>query len=323
MSTQAACGDVSCNLRDVETADITEGFREVLARTYGVAFDVRPAPASGETFAARASRWPLGSLALVRTTHSRGTGRRGAAEIRASNHDVVGMLYLRSGRIGLEFEGRKATLGAGELVVWDGARRGGFTTFGTVDNQTLVIPRERLRAVAPDYEAMVGQPFRCDHPAARLMGSFLGSLAPVIGSLDLATREAVADATVDLARAIVTPSHGVEPPQHAAALLTAVRLYIDEHLGDPTLSPATIAHANAISVRTLHRLFENADDSVAAVIREGRLSRCHAELLRGTDESVTAIAFRWGFRNMSFFSRLFRERYGVCAREVQMSARGR
>jgi AraC-like DNA-binding protein len=323
LNTQAACGDVSCDLRDAETANITEGWREVLARTYTVAFDVRPAPAPGETFAASATRWPLGTLALVRTTHGRGAGRRGRAEIAASEHDVLGMLYLRSGTIGLDFDGCQTTLGAGELVVWDGARRGGFMTRGAVDNQTLVIPRDRLRIVAPEYEAMIGRPFGSDHPAARLMGSFLGSLMPVVGSLDPPAREAVADAAVDLARALVAPHSANEWPQQAAALMTAVRLYIDEHLGDPNLSPASIAKANAISVRTLHRLFESADDSVSAVIREGRLNRCHRELLCGTDESVTAIAFRWGFRNMSFFSRLFRERYGVCAREVQMGARGR
>ncbi|MGN6168605.1 MAG: AraC family transcriptional regulator, partial [Solirubrobacteraceae bacterium] len=42
---------------------------------------------------------------------------------------------------------------------------------------------------------------------------------------------------------------------------------------------------------------------------------------RGTDESVTTIANRWGFRNLSFFSRLFHERYGLSARELQMAAR--
>jgi AraC family transcriptional regulator, positive regulator of tynA and feaB len=321
VTTRAACGDVSCDLRDVEAANITEAWREVLARTYGVEFDTRPALGSGETFAARASRWRLGTLALVRTTHGPGAGRRGPAEIRGDGHDVVGMLYMRTGTIGLEFEGRNATLHAGELVIWDGARRGGFVASGPVDNQTLVIPRERLRTVAPQYEKWVGRPFAVDHPAARLMGSFLESLSPVVGGLDSAAREAVADASVDLARAIIAPP--AKPLMQSRALLTSVRLYIDEHLADPDLSPATIAKANAISLRTLHRLFEGADASVAAVIRDGRLSRCHAELLLGTDESVTAIAFRWGFRNMSFFSRLFRERYGVCAREVQMGARAR
>jgi AraC family transcriptional activator of tynA and feaB len=101
----------------------------------------------------------------------------------------------------------------------------------------------------------------------------------------------------------------------------AVQLYIDANLSNPSLSPATIAKANAISLRTLHRLFESTDDSVGAVIRERRLGRCRADLLLGTTDSVTAIAFRWGFRNMSFFSRLFRERYGVSARELQIAAR--
>ena len=68
-------------------------------------------------------------------------------------------------------------------------------------------------------------------------------------------------------------------------------------------------------------MFESTDDSVGAVIRERRLSRCRADLLLGTTDSVTGIAFRWGFRNMSFFSRLFRERYGVSARELQTAAR--
>jgi transcriptional regulator GlxA family with amidase domain len=74
-------------------------------------------------------------------------------------------------------------------------------------------------------------------------------------------------------------------------------------------------------LRTAPRLFETTDDSVSALIRERRLSRCHTELLRGTDESVTAIAYRWGFRNLSFFSRQFHEQYGVPARELQRAAR--
>ena len=209
----------------------------------------------------------------------------------------------------------------GELVTWDTARRGGFTTLGRVDNQTLILPRTHLAMVAPGYEAMIGRPFPAAHPAARLMGSFLGSLTPVISSLDLAARDAVADAALDIARAVVATRDDPQPRQQTAARLMAVRLYIDANLTNPSLSPATIAKANAISLRTLHRLFESTDDSVAAFVRERRLSRCHADLLRGTEESVSAIAFRWGFRNMSFFSRLFHERYGVSARELLVSAR--
>lgn len=318
---QPALGDVACDLRDVETPNVTEGWFELLARTYTFGFAVRAVPASGETFFASTSRWQLGGVALVQTTHDRGDGRRGPAEIAAGDPDLVGLLYMRRGTIGLDFEGRPVVLRPGELVMWDTARRGGFKTSGRVENQTLVVPRERLATVAPGYESMFGRPFRSDHPAARLIGSFLGSLAPVVSSLDLAAREAVADAALDIARAVVTTRDDPQPRQQTAARLMAVRLYIDANLGNPSLSPDAIAKANAISLRTLHRLFESTHDSVAGVIRERRLSRCHADLLRGTDESVTAIAYRWGFRNLSFFSRLFRERYGLSARELRMAAR--
>jgi AraC-like DNA-binding protein len=321
MAMQLPLGDVSCDLREVDTADLTEGWRELLARTYTFGFAVQAAPSSGEAFSASTSRWQLGKLALVRTVHDRGDGRRGPAEIAASEPDLIGLLHMRRGTIGLDFEGERVLLRAGELVMWDSARRGGFTTFGRVDNQTLVVPRERLAMEVPGYQAMFGRPFRSDHPAARLMGSLLGSLVPVVGSLDVAARDAVADAALDIARAVVSTRDDPEPRAQTAARLTAVHLYIDANLRDPKLSPARIAKANAISLRTLHRLFESTDESVSAVIRERRLSRCYADLLRGTGESVTAIAYRSGFRNMSYFSRVFRERYGVSAREVQAAAR--
>ena len=237
----------------------------MLERTYTFGFAVRAVPASGVAFSASTSRWQLGSLALVHTVHDRGDGRRGPAEIAANEPDLLGLLYMRHGTIGLDFEGKPVVLRPGELVMWDTARRGGFTTFGRVDNQTLVIPRERLATVAPGYEAMFGRPFRSDHPAARLMGSFLGSLMPVVSSLDVAARDAVADAALDIARAVLTTRDDPQPRQQTAARLLAVRLYIDANLSNPGLSPATIAKANAISLRTLHRLFEPTHDSVSAV----------------------------------------------------------
>jgi AraC family transcriptional regulator, positive regulator of tynA and feaB len=323
MTMQPPIGDVFCDLRELETANLTEGWREVLARTYTFGFAVQAAPSSGEAFSARTSRWQLGNLALVRTVHDRGDGRRGPAEIAASEPDLIGLLHMRRGTIGLDFEGEPVLLRAGELVMWDSARCGGFTTSGRVDNQTLVIPRERLAMEVPGYEAMYGRPFASDHPAARLMGSLLASLTPVVSSLDVTARDAVADAALDIARAVVSTRNDPQPRARTAARLTAVRLYIDANLRDPHLSPATIARANAISLRTLHRLFESTGDSVSALIRQRRLSRCHADLRRGTEDSVTAIAYRSGFRNMSYFSRVFRERYGMSASELHSAARVR
>ena len=96
-----------------------------------------------------------------------------------------------------------------------------------------------------------------------------------------------------------------------------MRRYVDDHLADPDLSPPRIAAAHAISVRTLHEAFEATGESVGALVRRRRLERCHADLTRPTGDTVAVIALRWGFRDSSHFSRLFRRHYGIAPRELQ------
>ncbi|SBT38005.1 helix-turn-helix domain-containing protein [Micromonospora auratinigra] len=95
------------------------------------------------------------------------------------------------------------------------------------------------------------------------------------------------------------------------ALLAQVRAHIRQHLGDAGLTPQTVADAHHVSVRSLHRLFEAEETTVAAYIRDQRLERCRRDLtdplLR--DQPIHAIASRWGFRDKAHFSRAFRAAY--------------
>jgi AraC-like DNA-binding protein len=63
------------------------------------------------------------------------------------------------------------------------------------------------------------------------------------------------------------------------ALLERIRAFIERSLGDPHLSPASIAAAHFISLRTLHKLFETQQTTVADWIRRRRLERCAQDLL--------------------------------------------
>jgi AraC family transcriptional regulator, positive regulator of tynA and feaB len=100
-------------------------------------------------------------------------------------------------------------------------------------------------------------------------------------------------------------------------LLREARRYIAEHLSDPDLGPASIARAHAVSVRTLHEVFEAAGESVSALIRRQRLRRAYADLSRSADDQVITIALRWGFQSASHFSRAFRHEFGVSPRDVR------
>jgi len=93
-------------------------------------------------------------------------------------------------------------------------------------------------------------------------------------------------------------------------------------LDDPELTPAKVAAKAGVSVRTLHRVFQASGETFWSWIRDRRLERCYAELTAPTASrrSITEVAFRWGFNELSTFDRNFRKRYGASPRNVRSSA---
>ena len=105
-----------------------------------------------------------------------------------------------------------------------------------------------------------------------------------------------------------------------AALRSEIRRYVRTHLQDPPLGPASIARTYAMSVRALHALFEDAETSVAGLVRGERLARCLEDLERPNAGSVTEIAFRWGFCDAAHFSRVFKRAFGATPSEIRHAA---
>lgn len=295
-----------------------DGWREILACGY-VPFDVRPAPRAGETFDAWVSRRSLGDVAMVESAHGCGRGRRGRAEIAGPTGELLGVSVLRRGRLALTLGEDWVVLSAGQALVWDGRLAGGFEALEPIEKCTLLVSRERLRGVAPRYEAMVGRVLPADSPRVRLLGGFLDTVS-TMGALDEGASAAAGEAAMDLARGVI----GAGPAEGEAgfhlALLTQAQRYVADHLGLCSLSPETVARAHAVSLRTMQRVFEEAGESLSAHIRRRRLERCYEELAVGQGP-VADVALRWGFGNPAHFSRVFRQAFDVSPREVQAAGR--
>nr|WP_329190746.1 helix-turn-helix transcriptional regulator [Actinacidiphila glaucinigra] len=71
-------------------------------------------------------------------------------------------------------------------------------------------------------------------------------------------------------------------------------------------SPATIAATHRMSVRYVHKLFQDEDMSVSRWINHKRLEACREDLARPATAGSTVgeIARRWGFVSPAHFSRL-------------------
>ena len=107
-----------------------------------------------------------------------------------------------------------------------------------------------------------------------------------------------------------------------AALLHRILQRMETMLGDPELGIVSVAADAGISPRYLRRLFADAEMNFTAALKARRLARCHADLTSPLHAQlgISEIAFRWGFNDAAHFSRSFRERYGVSAREYRRGA---
>jgi AraC family transcriptional regulator, positive regulator of tynA and feaB len=94
---------------------------------------------------------------------------------------------------------------------------------------------------------------------------------------------------------------------------------IQSRLSDYRLTPEFLADAMQVSRRTLYRAFQEDQESIAQRILRLRLERCAMELgcSDSTSLSVTEIAFKWGFSDISQFSRAFKRHNGVSPREFR------
>jgi AraC-like DNA-binding protein len=109
---------------------------------------------------------------------------------------------------------------------------------------------------------------------------------------------------------------------HRHALLTTIQAFVQQHLGDPQLSPATVAAAHHISLRSLHQLFQDESLTVAGWIRRRRLERCRRDLCDPAlaARPIAAIAARSGFSSAADFSRAFRAAHGLPPSDYRRSA---
>jgi AraC-like DNA-binding protein len=209
---------------------------------------------------------------------------------------------------------------AGDVLLWDSIAPVDVEVVEPFAKRTLIVPRERVLAVCPRLAETSSVPPLGRNGAALLLVRYLNALALELPRLDAAAGDAAAAAALELLRAAVEPSVPTSRAATRAAVRAEVRRYVRSHLRDESLDPAAIAAAHGISVRALHALFEDGAESVAGLVRRERLARCFEDLELPSGGSVTEIAFRWGFRDASHFTRAFKREFDLTPRELRRAA---
>ncbi|MFD7914320.1 helix-turn-helix domain-containing protein [Streptomyces sp. NPDC059752] len=247
---------------------------------------------------------------------SPGAGASGGAGVRAVN-----LWAPVGGTATVTGAGAPLPLAAGALVVTDSSvpdSVGPAVLARGADGCTLVVlrvPRELLAVSDAVLRAAVGRSRDAGTGVGALLVPLLHTLARERHGFPLADR--VAQHLTDLLAALV---HELSRAPRAAGdrdLMDGIRWYTNQRLGDPALRPETIAAAHFISVRLLHKLFEQEGTTLGRWLLRRRLHECRRELGRAgiAPAKVAAVARRWGFANTAHFSRAFRRAYGISPRD--------
>ena len=292
---------------------------DILAATH-LRLDVRVTRRTPNTFHGAVTRRRFGDLALVDCAASPFIAHSSGESMQEPSHAVFGLQFVRRGIEQVRERSRELSLTAGDVILWDGHLPVEIEVVEPFVKRTVIFPRDRVLGVCPRLEDLGSLPPLRLSAAGRLLVRYLDALATELADLDEAAGIAAADAALELLRAAVTPNMPSTRSVRRAAMCAAVRRHVRANLGDPTLGPESIAHANAMSIRALHALFEDTGESIGTLVRRERLARCHQDLSQPNGGSVTEIAFRWGFRDAAHFARVFKERYGTTPSEIRREA---
>jgi AraC-like DNA-binding protein len=175
--------------------------------------------------------------------------------------------------------------------------------------------------------SLTATPFRATTGIGDLTSQFLLHLASAVDHYSPAEAARLSAAALEvlatrLAHELELGSWGT-PEARRHALLTTVKAFIHQHLGDSGLTPSAVAAAHHMSLRSLHQLFHDEGLTVAGYIRQRRLEQCRRDLTDPALASrpVAAIAATWGFTSAADFSRAFRSAHGMPPAEYRRSAR--
>lgn len=262
---------------------------------------------------------PLGDVTVFAMSAPQQRWTRARRHLRSDPHDEFVLTLMLSGSGCLEQAGNQAVQRAGVISIFDTSKPYDYTQCG--ETLCVEIPRQLLlsRLAGPIPLAV---PFSTERPLGRLLLEVIRTTARGEVPSARPSGSLVGSSLINLAAAVFesgAEQTSVSPTFVSAVPIERVRQYVRAHLGEPSLRLESIAHATALSARTITRLFAAEGTTPMRWVWQERLAASYRALREPDGISVTDVAFANGFSGLSHFSRVFKARYGSSPSEIGRS----
>ena len=249
---------------------------------------------------------------------------RTAALLTSDDTRVYGVTLQIEGTSSLTQDGQTSILQPGDFALYDSTRE--FERDFPEAYRCFIVrfPHSMMQLPSHTLSSVTATRFGAKDGVGVVVSPFLAETANNLSELSGWSGVRVAHALIDLVSSALAEKltdaqiASANPRAHA---FVRVCEYIMQNLGDPTLSPDSIAHANFISTRQVHKIFHAERITVSQFIRDRRLEECRRQLADPADAHLTVgqIAAQWGIYDGAHFSRIFRNAYGISPRDYRRS----
>jgi AraC family transcriptional regulator, positive regulator of tynA and feaB len=310
--------NIGSNGSHAERSSLHSAMQEV----FGHHWDVNPVGSARFHMVLKSVR--LGRMSLAQATLSQAQVTN-TARLSSSTADHAYNIYLSNRRQMLATENRTVVLEPGDVTVADSATAVTITTKEPYSTIGLTVPASLLHEYIPDPGRVVGTRFSGKAGFSKVASCMLLTM------WEYAEAERFEEIGADLAKsllAILSTCCQMSSPhrevQNAAVLAKQERIkqVINQSLHKPDLCVGELSKQFGCSIRYIQRLFSEEDCTVSKYIRRQRLEGCKRQLADAAwlNHSITEIAFNWGFNSSAHFSRVFKEEYGMSARQYRKQA---
>ena len=294
---------------------------EILRPSCGL--ELRTADQSG--FRAHLEFRRVGMIDIMSNTLTAIDTARTANLVRDGDDALLVMLLLDGHAYQTQL-GEDHELHAGDAIICDSAYPGEFNLLTNSRLLSLKVPRTKFGALLPHMSRFAGLTPSRDRVALRLLSDYLVGTFDV----DFGGSDEVAQLHQDFIIDLVALALGTEGDTRAlaeqrggqAVRRAAVVQAIAASMADPALDATMVAARLGITVRYVHHLLQPTGRSFSGHLLDKRLARA-VELLCETGQrhrKIADIAFEVGFKDLSYFNRTFRRKYGGTPTELRQAA---
>jgi len=273
-------------------------------------------------FRAQLREVDLGGVTMFDMRLTPHTGERTADHVRDDDTRLFGIELQIEGSSVIEQDGVSSTLHPGDYTLYDSTRPFVRHFHEPVRIFVVRFPHNMIFLPAHTLRAVTATRLAADEGIGVVVSPFLKSIADNMEELGGWAGLRVMHSLIDLVSAALAEKLQLADRAHGnprAQAFLHVCDFIMDNLSDPSLSPDTIAAANFISTRQLHKLFHAEHITVSQWIRDRRLEQCRRQLADPVDAnlSVGQIAANWGIYDGAHFSRIFKNAYGLSPRDYR------